>query len=117
MLEQFQLIIVSKTCLKVFYEVFCHWYFTKCDLTSSTVGGRPLCRESCEYATKICKKELEMAKIYDQDWGNIQCTDFKYRNAGDNPECYYTRELNNETDKLQDKVECGLMFLMYFNVF
>ncbi|KAK3696526.1 hypothetical protein QZH41_004875 [Actinostola sp. cb2023] len=111
MLEQYQ-IVVSKACVKVFIELNCHWNYPKCDLTSSTIVGRPPCRESCEYGTKICAKELEMAmgfnKQQGQDgwplyWVIINCTDFKYRNAGDNPECHYLRELNNETDKLQDK--------------
>ena len=105
MLEQYQ-IVVSKACVKVFIELNCHWNYPKCDLTSSTIVGRPPCRESCEYGTKICAKELEMAmgfnKQQGQDgwplyWVIINCTDFKYRNAGDNPECHYLRELNSKT--------------------
>ncbi|KAK3744279.1 hypothetical protein QZH41_020659, partial [Actinostola sp. cb2023] len=72
--------------------------------------GRPLCKESCEYITKVCAKEFEMAKQSNWQqgqvgfplWKIIKCRYFKYRNAGDNPECYYSKELNTETDRLED---------------
>ena len=108
MLEAYK-ILVSKKCLAVFYEVYCQWWFPRCDVTSSIVTGRPPCKEACEWATTVCAKELEMAKAFNKQqgysrhpvkWSIIKCTGLKYRNGGDMPECYYPRELNSKITNL-----------------
>ena len=96
---------VRISCLEVLKEVYCRWWFPKCDVTSAKVTGRPLCREACEYCVRACEKELSQLAIFRSHnglkdvpiiWNIDQCRKFHYKNGGDTPECYYPRSLNSK---------------------
>jgi hypothetical protein len=89
---------VGKNCLMVFNDVYCRWRFPKCDKTTGNITSQPICKESCEYVSKLCANELELAKTVTVPESDLMnCSYFEGRNGGDNPECYYTRFSNSKS--------------------
>jgi hypothetical protein len=102
---------VRDSCLEVFNVTYCRYSFPKCDLTSVKPLAKPVCRETCEDAFKLCDKEVELLEGFNMKqrndaldgngyplyWDILNCSHFQFRNGGDNPECYYSRHLNSKS--------------------
>ena len=94
-----------KTCLDMFDDVYCHWYFPRCDATTSYLRPQPVCRESCELLMKTCDKELEMAIRFNEQqaaggypyyWEIMNCTEMRPSDGGQAPECYFQQKINSK---------------------
>ena len=89
---------VRRECTNAMNIVYCAHYFSPCDKTGREVTKLELCRETCEYFSRKCDKEIEVAeyliiKIYEKgcpySWDIINCAEFHPRKAGHRPECWF----------------------------
>ena len=102
-LLKFYNIDLTKNCKEMIYDVYCHYYFPACDLTTSYVIKQPVCKESCVLFLKTCKKELEIGRtINNSPFDIINCIGLPRKNAGESPVCYHHPKLNSEYDVKSD---------------
>ena len=93
-LESSREIDVGESCLAAVDDIYCHYYFPRCYISSSP---QPVCREACEEKfLEVCDQELKVAKTFNREnlalawpyyWDIINCTTLPYRNQTSN--CYY----------------------------
>ena len=98
-LIHFYNIVLSENCKEMIYDVYCHYYYPACDLTTSIILRQPVCKETCFLLFKSCKKELEIGRaINNSPFDVINCTALPRKNAGESPVCYHHPNLNSKYD-------------------
>ena len=106
LLEKFKDFYVRPSCIKVYQEVSCKSNFPRCLLTGFLKPAeQPICRETCENKYKKCDREHNMTVKFEElsrdipyEWIRENCRILPRRNAGEIPECYYSRSLNSELE-------------------
>ena len=93
------LLSLSRRCLDIIDEIYCFYYFPRCDMTSSLPMAQPVCIEACdEISRRYCPQEWELLtndslKIQRRNktktFELIECKKLPRRNGGTVPECYY----------------------------
>ena len=77
----------NKKCINAFRAIGCKHYFPSCDRTGRTTQEQKLCKATCDYFVKICKKAVDFGENLNQR--DLNCTTFPTREAGASPECWY----------------------------
>ena len=107
----FPVISLSDHCHKLINDMYCHFFFPRCDFSSSKARPQPLCKEACRELKRRCGGEwvqVQKANLgviwnaqYEVSGGSrsynlMRCKGLPKRRGGTTPECYFPRILSGK---------------------
>lgn len=98
---------VRQSCLDAVDDIYCHYYFKRCYISSSP---QVLCREACdELFLNLCDREYKMVSDfilsqtrseYPFSWDIIDCKTLPFRN--ESSDCYYPDKIRGQYRQFGD---------------